>query len=401
MSVNIKIKNHRGFIGLVLLAIGETIVWAGLFYIFPALLLRWENGFDWSRIELTGAVTLALLVSAVCSPFVGRFIDGGIGPKLMAGGALVGGVCVYLLSFSNALWQFYLLWAVIGAAFSACLYEPCFILITRAYGEEAKKGIILVTLVAGFASTVSFPMAHIIAEQWGWSMVTRCFAIVVLAAGVPILYVGAAIVERDGHGIVKRRRDQPRAIVFLHNPVFCFMAIAFALLALVHGATLHHLLPILSDRDLAIGSAVLVASLIGPMQVVGRLIITALSNRLSHKLTAYSCFLFVGIAIVLLYFSKFGFSVAVTFALVFGSGYGVVSIIRPVIARDLLGDQHFGAKSGFLAFFYLIGSAAAPYTGSLIWAIGSYDLVLFVLWLLTFAGFGFMHKAIIGHGRKQ
>lgn len=384
-----------------LLAAGEIIVWAGLFYIFPALLLRWESSFDWSRIELTGAVTLALSVSAICSPFVGRFIDRGMGPRLVATGALVGGMCVFLLSFLDALWQFYFLWAVIGFSLAACLYEPCFILITRAYGKEAKKGIILVTLVAGFASTVSFPTAHLIAEQWGWPMVTRCFAIVVMAAGAPMLYVGAVIIERDGHGIVELHRDQPRAIVFLRNPVFCFMAVAFALLALVHGTTLHHLLPILSDRKLEIGSAVLVASLIGPMQVAGRLVITVLSNRLSHKLIAYGCFLFIGIALVFLYFSWFGFSVAITFALVFGSGYGVVSIIRPVIARDLLGDQHFGAKSGLLAFFYLAGSAAAPYTGSVIWAIGSYDLVLFVLWILTFAGFGLIHKAIIHSEQKQ
>jgi MFS family permease len=66
----------------------------------------------------------------------------------------------------------------------------------------------------------------------------------------------------------------------------------------------------------------------------------------------------------------------VGFVILFGGGYGVVSIIRPVIARDILGQQNFGAKSGALALLYLAGSASAPFLGSLIWQLGGYELVL-------------------------
>ena len=128
-----------------MLAAGETIVWACLYYIFPALLLRWEHVFDWSKVELTGAITLALIVSALCSPLFGKLIDRGFGPALMGGGALLGGIILWLLILVSELWQFYTVWIVIGVCFTACLYEPCFALLTRAYGKEAKRSIITVS----------------------------------------------------------------------------------------------------------------------------------------------------------------------------------------------------------------------------------------------------------------
>ena len=78
----------------------------------------------------------------------------------------------------------------------------------------------------------------------------------------------------------------------------------------------------------------------------------------------------------------------VGFVILFGGGYGIVSIIRPVIARDILGERHFGSKSGALALLYLAGTASAPFVGALIWNIGGYQLVLPVLVAFAIAGLG-------------
>jgi hypothetical protein len=76
----------------------------------------------------------------------------------------------------------------------------------------------------------------------------------------------------------------------------------------------------------------------------------------------------------------------VGFVILFGAGHGIVSIVRPVIARNILGGNNFGAKFGTMALFYLIGSASAPFVGSLIWGVGGYGLVLPVLVVLAFVG---------------
>src|SRR3546814_16788095 len=79
------------------LAIAQTIVWAGLFYSFPALTLRWETDLGWAKEELTGAVTLSIALSAVFSPRSGRPIDGGLGTQVVAGGRHPGRSCVDLV----------------------------------------------------------------------------------------------------------------------------------------------------------------------------------------------------------------------------------------------------------------------------------------------------------------
>jgi len=125
-----------------LLALGETLAWASIYYIFPALLLRWEQELGWSKADLTAAIMLAVLTSALASPLTGRIIDMGRGGLLVAGSALLGGFGLLLLSMVDALWQFYAVWLLIGLAMAGCLYEPCFALVTRARGKDAKPAII-------------------------------------------------------------------------------------------------------------------------------------------------------------------------------------------------------------------------------------------------------------------
>ena len=96
------------------LAIAETIVWAALYYSFPALLVQWEHEFGWSKTGVTGAFTLAVLTSAAMAPIAGRLIDRGLGRTVFAGSALLGALLLVALTQITQLWQFYLVWFGIG-----------------------------------------------------------------------------------------------------------------------------------------------------------------------------------------------------------------------------------------------------------------------------------------------
>ena len=360
-----------------MLAIAQTLVWACIYYSFPALLLHWEAALGWSRADLTAAITLALFVSAFASPLAGRLIDQGHGPAMMALCAAAGGLFMLLLLLIDQLWQFYLVWALIGVCMSGALYEPCFALITRARGADAKRSIVFVTLMAGFAGTISFPVAHSLTEAFGWRGAVVCFGIVAVVVVAPIMWLGAHAVEQGGKG---RRFEHGCGGLgersFWHSPVFWCLALAFGFTALLHGVTLHHLLPILDEREIHPEVAVIAISFIGPMQVAGRLAMMAAEKHVSNHAIAMSCFVLMGVAVLLLIGAGSTPALLVGFVIFFGGAYGMVSIVRPVIARELLGERQFGAKSGALAVFYLIGSASAPFLGALIWSWGGYDLVL-------------------------
>ncbi|MEM7214734.1 MAG: MFS transporter [Pseudomonadota bacterium] len=369
------------------LAIAQTLVWAATFYSFPALLLRWEAAFGWTRSELTGAITLAVFISAGSSLIAGRLIDQNRGAIMMALSTFGGGVAVGLLAFVTELWQFYMLWAFIGIMNGCCLYEPCFALLTRARGANAKHSIIVITLFAGFASTLSFPLAHGLSGLYGWQSAVTVFSAMAMFIAAPLMYAGAHKVEKSGRVQYNDKSGNQQPKKFYSNFRFWFLGIGFAFGAILHGVTLHHLLPIIEDRGASSDTAVLAASFIGPMQVAGRLVMVAFERHISIRFITICCFTAMGMSSLMLLAAGASPGFIAAFVICFGGAYGVISIIRPLIARDILGDENFGAKSGGLAALYLIGSASAPYLGSLVWRSGGYDLVLSCLMMLAVIGF--------------
>jgi len=361
------------------LAIAQTIVWAGLFYAFPALILRWETDFGWTKAELTGAVTLSIGLSAVFSPLAGRLIDRGLGPQALAGGALAGGLCIGLLGLVQTLWQFYLLWCLIGVSTAFCLYDACFAVVVRATGTEARRPITLITLVAGLAGTLSFPLAHGIAEVFGWRVSCFAFALLICLIGLPLMWRGARRLEdaiEDPENPLEPGRAEEKPAGFLRRPAFWLLAAAFSLLGLNHATILNHLLPMLDERGIPAGMAVFAASMIGPMQVAGRLAMMAVERHVSNCGITVACFLAVALATLSLFSASLVPMLLVPFVILQGSGHGVTSIMKPLAIGDILGRANFGAVSGSQAMILKLTIAVAPFAGALLWELGGYDLVL-------------------------
>ena len=377
---------------ILLLAIGETLVWACLYYIFPALLLRWEADLGWTRAELTGAITLAILISGLAAPFAGRIIDRGRGAELMTASAILGAVGLAALSFVNDIRLFYAIWAINGVAMAGALYEPCFAVVTRAKGASAKGAITAITLVAGFAGTISFPAANWAAEAFGWRTTTQLSALIILLVVVPMLWFGVRLLPPFEP---VTESEAPSSRRFLTRPAFWFLALSFSCIALIHGSTLHHLLPLLDEAAVPAGLAITVAALIGPSQVAGRIAMVLTSRIVATHGVALAAFLGAGLSILILRTGGASPLSLYAFVICFGAAYGCVSILRPLLARDILGSHNFGAKSGSLALFYLVGSAAAPYLGSLIWGMSGYAMMLNITIALSLAGallYGTAHR---------
>ncbi|MGI9401583.1 MAG: MFS transporter [Rhizobiaceae bacterium] len=362
-----------------ILAIGQTLAWASIYYVFPAMLLRWEQNLGWSKADLTAAIMLAVLVSAAVSPITGRIIDRGLGSQLVAGSAIIGAIGLILLSYVVELWQFYAAWLILGFAMAGCLYEPCFALVTRSRGKDAKSAIILITLVAGFASTISYPVTYTLSENMGWRNAFLVGAATMIIVVAPLLWLGVRKLEVGAREQIKAKAAAEPSREFLKLPAFWCLGLGFACLAIAHGAALHHLLPILNERGLSEELAVLAASFIGPMQVAGRIAMMSSERFTSHHGLALAAFGAMAVSIISLLMSGSSPAFVTGFVILFGSSNGIVSILRPVLARDILGEADFGSKSGALAMPFLAGSALSPFLGSLLWNRGGYDLMLATL----------------------
>ena len=365
--------------GVWLLGAGETIIWACIFYIFAALLLTWEQDLGWAKTDLTLGFSLAILAAAVASPLAGRVIDAGHGRWALGGGAFFGGLGLVALSQVDNVYAYMTAWIVIGFAQGFALYEPCFSVVTRAKGADARPAITHITLMAGFASPLSFMCAAALLGELDWQATTLVFAAASILLATPALYIGTVILEAAaGDKVHSAPKDENRAALHaaLRKPAFWLIALAFPLMAVNHGILLNHIFPLLAERNVPETMAILVASTIGPSQVAGRMILVAIQHRVS-TLTV-SVFAFSGVVVSSLLLIAAGVApwLSFAFAVIQGASYGLTSIIKPAITADFLGRTGFGTINGWLALPYLCGFAFAPHIGSLVWEAGGYDLVI-------------------------
>lgn len=356
------------------LAIAQTLTWASLYYSFPALLPAWEGALGWSKSELSGAFTLALVVSAVAAPMAGTLIDRGYGRGVLAGGMALGALLLLALPAVEKVWQFYLLWAGIGLAMSASLYEACFTVITRIIGGQAREVITVVTLLGGFAGTLAFPVAHLMAEAYGWQTAVRLFAGVVLFISVPFAIFGLTCLLPFAEALETGKPGTSGRI--MAQPTFWMLGIAFCAIGLAHGAILTHLLFILQENGLPAWLAVLVVSMIGPMQVVGRVLMMLTAGRVSTFGVAVACYTLMTIATAALLATQLNIWMAFVFVAFHGAGYGVASIVRPVMTAELLGRQSFGTVFGMLAIPFMMGFAIGPTAAALTSELAGYNTVI-------------------------
>jgi MFS family permease len=158
------------------------------------------------------------------------------------------------------------------------------------------------------------------------------------------------------------------------------------MVSLDHGMLITHLLPLLGERGVQQEVAVLAVSMIGPMQVAGRLLMMAVERRVSMPVVCATTFVFISVAATVLYFAGTLTALILLFVMLQGSGYGVTSITRPVITAGYLGRAGFGTISGMQAIAFMGATAAAPTLAALIWQLGGYDLMIIICIVLALVG---------------
>ena len=373
------------------LGTGQVFIWAGTFYFFPALLAVWEADLGWSKPALSLGFTLSLGVSALASPLAGQLIDRGHGRWVLSGSALLCAAMLAVLSQVQTLWGFYAVWIAMGVGMAGGLYEPCFAFLIRAMGSAARRAITTVTLIAGFAGTVSFPTANLLAEYRDWRFACLAFAAVNAFVVAPMFWVAARSVERAAVGKTSVAMDRRGGLgAAVRSPVFWLIGATVLLIALAHGMMITHLLSMLAEAHVAKRIAVLAASMIGPMQVAGRIVLAVAGGNVS-AMAGTSGYLFgLAAGYVMLFAAGWNSIWLAPFVVLYGAAWGVASILKPLAIRDMLGDREYARIAGLLAAPFLAASAAGPILGSLFWEFGGYSL-------MVLAGATMLFAALVSH----
>jgi MFS family permease len=371
------------------LGIAETLSWASLFYLFPALILRWEKYFGWTLAELSFGLTGALIIAAIGSLICGRIIDRGAGRILLTLSAFTGGLLILCLLAVTTLWQFYLIWLFLGAARAGCLYEPLFAVVTRIYQQDAKRPIIMITLMAGFAGTICFPISTIISQAANWQTAALFFSLLNCFVAAPLFWYGASNkqIEKNQTENTNTTNFFSIARILMTKPIFWFLAVGFGSFYLNHGMIISHILPLLESKAVTPEYAVIASSLIGAAQVNGRVILLFAERHVSMTFIGMCAFIGLSLAMIGLQYAGIYTLSLLFFVVIQGGSWGMLSIAKPIITADHLGRENFGTISSLVSIFQNFGLAIGPAVTGIIWVLAGYNLVMLVAFVLGIIGF--------------
>src|SRR6478736_5348310 len=254
------------------LGITQILSWGTIFYT-PVLILPLiaaERG--WSISFTMGGFSVGLLVAGLVAPYVGRSIDRFGGHVVMTFGSLIGALGLFLIVHADHPAAYYAVWIVLGVAMAAILYDSAFATLGRIFGVGARRPITALTLAGGFASTVSWPVTHLLIERVGLSVTYLVYAALMACIAAPLHALGLPRSRFEIDSPAEKDSSQRAKILPPHGLPFILVAAAFASYAFVPSGLSAHLLAIFARSGIDAGTVVWIGALFGPAQVGARLI---------------------------------------------------------------------------------------------------------------------------------
>jgi MFS family permease len=364
------------------MAVAQVISWGTLFYGFSLFVVPMHESLGWSRPLLNGALSLGLLSTGIAAFPVGTWIDRHGGRGIMTLCSLAGGLLLLAWSQVETPWVFYGIWVLIGASMAGVLYEPAFAVITAVFGPEARRGITALTLVGGFASTVFMPLTQLLIEALGWRNALLVLGAFNLVVCLPLhaLFVPGTTglhlpeVPKDG------APPAPELRGILRGRVFVGLALWFTAYSVAQSAFIFQFVPLLTTWGVETAAILTSVAIIGPMQVVGRIVLMCFSARLETREIGMAVMVLLPAAILaLLFFPPTLLSLGLV-ATLYGAGNGIMTIVRGIAVSDLIGRTHYGAINGALTVPTNVAKALAPFAAATLWyAAGNPSLMLWAI----------------------
>jgi MFS family permease len=340
----------------------QTLAWASSYYLPAVLAAPMARDLGVAMSTVFAAFSAALLVSAALGPHAGAAIDRWGGRPVLIATNVLFALGLAGLGTARGAWGLFAAWAVLGIGMSSGLYEAAFAALVRLYGTGSRNAITGITLIAGFASTVGWPLSALLESQLGWRGACWVWAALHLVVGIPLNAVLPraptlpAAAKATSEEIGRDAGKPAHAAVLL--------AVVFAATWFVSTAMAAHLPRLLQASGATLAVAVAVGALVGPAQVAGRLLEFGILRRIHPLLSARLAALLHPLGAALL--MVVGGPAAVAFAILHGAGNGILTIAKGTLPLVLFGALGYGERQGWLMVPARIAQALAPWLFGLV-----------------------------------
>lgn len=348
----------------VVLALGttQTLAFGSTYYLPAILALPMAEALGLGVGVVYAAFSVALLVSGLLGPMIGRRIDRLGGRDVLALSNILFAIGLGLLGLADGPALLFAAWLIIGIGMGMGLYEAAFATLAGLYGTTARSPITGITLIAGFASTVAWPLTTWLDLAIGWRGACFFWALVHLVLCLPLhrFLIPKPPVPASSPGAAgteaasRRPRLRPGELRIMATLGFVFAAGWFVSTALAA-----HLPRLLTETGMTPAAALVAATLVGPAQVAARLVEFALLQRYHPLVSARLATMLhpLGAAALLLIGAPAGFA----FTILHGAGNGILTIAKGTLPLSLFGPEGYGWRQGLIAAPSRIAQAAAPF----------------------------------------
>lgn len=344
-----------------IIGIAQTIAWASTYYLPAVLAAPIARDLGLRSSDLFGLFSVSLIVAALAGPLAGRLIDRLGGKPVLVGTSLLFALCLVLMAKSTAVWHLVVAWVGIGIGIASGLYEAAFATVVRLYGQQARSSITGITLIAGFASTIGWPLTSYLEVTYDWRVACLTWAAMNALVCLPLYCrlpkeVRAIAPLKTAQPVKHKARGNDSRILLLS---FMFAATGFTSAAMAA-----HLPGLLQAAGISAASAILVGMLIGPSQVGARLLEFTLLKKLKPVFSAKLAVVMHPIGALLLLI--FGAPLAMIFGVLHGAGNGMLTIVKGALPLDIFGSDGYGERQGLLMAPARISQALAPWLFGLV-----------------------------------
>jgi predicted MFS family arabinose efflux permease len=386
MIRDVEQASARRLATVVTLGGAQTLAWASTYYLPAMLAAPMARDLGVSVPTVFAAFSVALGVSALVGPWAGRAIDMHGGRPVLMGTSLLFALGLVALGLSQGFGSLFAAWALIGLAMGCGLYEAAFSALVRLYGNRSRNAITGITLFAGFASTIGWPLSTLLEAHVGWRGTCFVWAGLHLVLGLPL----NAALPRVSRGRARQKlsKGEPKArqaTARQSRRAQVVLAFVFAVTWFISTAMATHLPALLQASGASLALAVGVGALIGPAQVAGRLLEFGFLRHVHPLLSARLAALGHPAGVLALLVA--GPVLAPLFAVLHGAGNGILTIAKGTLPLVLFGPQGYGLRQGLLMLPARIMQALAPFVfglalvrwgSSALWISAALGLAAFV-----------------------
>ncbi len=350
------------------LGITQIIGWGTTIYALGVLAKPIATDTGWRTDLVILGITVALLASSLVSTTVGRLIDRRGGRMVMVAGSAFVALMQVAIALTPNLTGYLVAWALLGLAMRLCLYDAAFAALVQVTPSRGRMAISYLTLFGSFASSIFWPIGHILAEQFGWRTTFLIFAAMNLIICLPLHWWGLAAKEAVDAPNDLPAAAQPSAASVI-APVLegrakqiamAVFAVVISCCAFVFGALAVLLPAVLEASGVTAAEAVVLASIKGVAQFGGRVCDIRFGRNLGVLTVGRIAVACLPISFAALLFGSGGFGWALVFTILFGISNGLLTIVRGAVPLVLFGPVGYGAVLGLLATPYLLMNATAP-----------------------------------------